>query len=361
MYDVAIIGGGPAGATLARFIGTRRKVLLLDRRDLASPPDPSRLEKCCGGLLAPDAQKTLAEFGLGLPGSVLASPQLFAVRAIDLPRKLERFYQRFYINIHREAFDRWLLTLVPEAVDVRTRCLFRSWESGPEGFRIRFTEGGETRVEEARVLVGADGAFSKVRRLAGFVPPPSATYFASQEFVETPDLHPYFTAVFDREVTDFYSWMIPKGEGLLIGTAVRSDKPSARRLALLKEKLAARGFRFGKVFQKRGAFLLRPRSRSHVRLGAGRIGLVGEAAGWVSPSSAEGLSYAFRSARSLAEAILEKEERFLGKYVSKTTGLRWNVLVKAMKSRVLYHPLARMAVMRLGIGSVSVVGEAPNP
>ena len=34
IYDVAIIGGGPSGATLARLIGGRYKVLLVDRRNL---------------------------------------------------------------------------------------------------------------------------------------------------------------------------------------------------------------------------------------------------------------------------------------------------------------------------------------
>ncbi len=34
MYDIAIIGAGPAGATFARLIGTKYKVLLLDKREL---------------------------------------------------------------------------------------------------------------------------------------------------------------------------------------------------------------------------------------------------------------------------------------------------------------------------------------
>ena len=38
MYDVAIIGAGPAGATLARLIGNQYKVLLIERRRL---PDAS--------------------------------------------------------------------------------------------------------------------------------------------------------------------------------------------------------------------------------------------------------------------------------------------------------------------------------
>lgn len=32
MYDVIIVGGGPAGSTLARLIGKKFKVLLLEKR-----------------------------------------------------------------------------------------------------------------------------------------------------------------------------------------------------------------------------------------------------------------------------------------------------------------------------------------
>jgi len=32
MYDVIIVGGGPAGATLSRLIGKRYKVLLIEKR-----------------------------------------------------------------------------------------------------------------------------------------------------------------------------------------------------------------------------------------------------------------------------------------------------------------------------------------
>jgi flavin-dependent dehydrogenase len=281
------------------------------------------------------------------------------VRAIDLPRKLERFYQRFYINIHREKFDRWLVSLLPESVDVRAGALFRTFTEVGGKYRIDFMELGEKKVEEARVLIGADGAFSMVRRLLGAAPPPSEIYFSSQECVETESVLPYFTAVFDRSVTDFYSWMIPKEDRLLVGTAVLAGKSAASRLQVLKDKLARRGFRFGKVVRKNGAYILRPRGRKIVHLGEGRVGLVGEAAGWISPSSAEGLSYAFRSAKALADALLQKNESFLGAYISKSARLRLNVLGKAVKASILYHPLSRGLIMRTGLGSMKVAAHAP--
>jgi flavin-dependent dehydrogenase len=104
MYDVAIIGAGPAGATLARLIGDRYRVLLVDRRRSVNAADKAIANKCCGGLLAPDAQKMLSKMGLGLPRSVLVDPQLFVVRAIDIQQHLERYYQRFYVNMDRQNF-----------------------------------------------------------------------------------------------------------------------------------------------------------------------------------------------------------------------------------------------------------------
>ncbi|MHC4540530.1 MAG: FAD-dependent oxidoreductase, partial [Planctomycetota bacterium] len=112
MFDIAIIGAGPAGATLARLIAGQYKVLLVDKRPLDVAQGHSA-RKCCGGLLAPDAQGMLSRMGLGLPKSVLVDPQLFVVRAIDTKQQIERYYQRYYINMDRLKFDRWLLSMVP--------------------------------------------------------------------------------------------------------------------------------------------------------------------------------------------------------------------------------------------------------
>lgn len=164
IYDVAIIGGGPSGATLARLIGGRYKVLLVDRRNLDESSE-FRRAKCCGGLLAPDAQKVLAQFGLGLPGEVMVGPQMFSVRSVDFDNGIQRYYQRHYINIDREGFDRWMLSLVPGSVEIRTSCVFRGFREKGELMEVDLSGPGGAEKIYARLLVGADGATSKVRRM----------------------------------------------------------------------------------------------------------------------------------------------------------------------------------------------------
>lgn len=71
------MGAGPAGSTLARLIDKKYKVMLIDGQTETN-------SKPCGGLLAPDAQKALAELNLTLPKDVLVDPQIFSVKTIDV-------------------------------------------------------------------------------------------------------------------------------------------------------------------------------------------------------------------------------------------------------------------------------------
>ena len=108
-YDIAIVGLGPAGATLARLLDSRFRVLAIDKKTLepsyAIPATPRAFRKPCGGLLSPDAQRSLAAFDITLPADILVSPQIFSVRVVDLPHNLTRYYQRCYVNMDRHRFD----------------------------------------------------------------------------------------------------------------------------------------------------------------------------------------------------------------------------------------------------------------
>lgn len=353
MYDVIIVGAGPAGSTLARLIGKEYKVLVLEKRDFKEYHEYNR-EKCCGGLLAPDAQLMLARFGLGIPKSVIVNPQLFAVRVLDLDNSNERYYQRNYINIDREGFDKWLASLMPSEVNVIYNCLYKSFETTEDGIAVSFLQNGKEYKEKARMLVGADGAFSRVRKQGFERLQAPDLYISIQEYFKTDNNLNYYGAIFDSEITDFYSWTIPKDGHLIVGSALKRNDNVHKRFELLKEKLKKQGFKLEDKVKSEGTHIFRPVNINQICIGDAQVALIGEAAGFISPSSAEGLSYAFRSALELSKAIREDFSKFHTLYSSNTKSLLWNIRMKNMKIPAMYNKHLRNIIMKSGVLSVKV-------
>ncbi len=152
MYDLVIVGAGPAGATLARLVAGRYRTLLVERRAPGAVLSGPRQAKCCGGLLAPEAQRALAALGLGVPRDVLVGPQLFAVRAIDVPARLERHYARAYLNVDRGLLDAWLRSLVPAGVTVRAGCRVTAVRDEEDAVAVEMESSGGVTVWMQRGL-----------------------------------------------------------------------------------------------------------------------------------------------------------------------------------------------------------------
>lgn len=352
MYDIVIVGAGPAGANLARLVGDKFKVLLVDKRDLENENPKNLVNKCCGGLLAPDAQKMIAKLGLGIPKDILVDPQLFAVRTIDLTNNLERLYQRFYFNMDREKFDRWLVSIVPASVDKKFNSFFKNFTEIPGGYEIRYTYNGQEISAKTKVIVGADGALSKLRRSISRDINIPEKYISIQEWFECSYEIPYFTAIFDEEISDFYSWIIPKENYVLLGAALRPRENTREKYDMLKTKLIKLGFNFDYKIKTEGAYIYRPKKVSQFYVGRDNIALVGEAAGAISPSSAEGISYALRSSLLLAQSLDEGMDGFLDRYKKKAKDIKVNLLIKNLKSPAMYNPFLRQLAMKSGLQSI---------
>ena len=355
MYDVIVVGAGPSGSTLARLLNRNYKILLIDKRELGNLESPNGLEKCCGGLLAPDAQYMLAKLGLGVPKHVLLGPQLFTVRTIDLDNSLERFYQRNYINVDREKFDRWLVSLLPGNITTMFGCHYRLFEETEECIKVTYKKEGQDYQAFTRVLIGADGANSIIRRHSMPNQAYPNLYIAIQEWYETEKASPYFSSIFDREITDFYSWTIPKEDYLIVGSAIPVGQEVNNKFELLKEKLSKYGFCFKRRVKRNGAFIYRTTNLKQIQYGRNNVALIGEAAGWISPSSAEGISYSMKSALALAQGLNKSLTEFGQIYKYRTRNLRHNIVLKNLKSPAMYNKVIRNLVMKSGLLSMKVV------
>ena len=348
IYDIAIIGLGPSGATLARLLDKRFKVIAIDKKDHLKS-----FEKPCGGLLATDAQKYLSKFNMTLPLNVLVNPQIFTVKTIDTQKKLIRHYQRFYMNLNRHKFDLWLKSLIPQHVEVIDGSICKKIQQTEFGYMVDYIIDNKQYTISARNLVGADGANSFIRR--SLLPGKKIRkYMAIQEWYKDEHKNPFYSCIFDKEITDCYGWSVSKEGMIIVGGAFPMRNPRESFL-LMKKKLSEYGFIFGDVVKKEACLVLRPNGLFDICTGNHNFYLIGEAAGFISPSSLEGISYAFESAYILSCVLNSGKSHRI--YFFKTLKIRLRLFFKNLKNPFMYFPPLRFLIMKSNIKSISILDE----
>ncbi|HUL03319.1 MAG TPA: geranylgeranyl reductase family protein [Gemmatimonadales bacterium] len=291
-FDAVVVGSGPAGSAAAlALVRHGAKVALVER-------EPLPRYKTCGGGVVPRAAR--------FAGTDLAP---VAERAFNRAAfHLHDIHRAFTFSHHRSALtmtmrDRLDLLFVEAAaragVELMAPCRVRGVVTADGGVRLETDHG----VLSAGFLVAADGALGEVARLAGW--PDDRRPIPALEYEVTVD-----DATMDRLVGEprfdigtvpaGYAWVFPKAAHLSVG--VLSMRRGARDLhEHLDRYLRLVGIDRAREVKRHGFVIpVRPRTGALLRR---RVAVVGDAAGFADPVTAEGISFAIRSGQLAGEAI----------------------------------------------------------
>lgn len=288
--DIAVIGGGPAGALAAYTAASGgATTILLEKQNMPRP-------KLCGGVL------TLAALcALPYPTPVPLTYRCFGRARISYGGEYQIVGDGtpFAVNVDRAAFDHYLVQRAADAgaiilpntavqhVDyrhghVQIRCAQQTWRSA--------------------VVIAADGIYSRLAQKINGPRPLARSAVCLQGEVSWPalgdkNLLPDGLNIFYGLAPYGYGWVIPGGGHARVGLGGLAQ-PSWHPRQAYADFLHRLGC---PVTATQAARL--PAGRARYLVADGVI-LAGDAAGWADPFTGEGLRYAILSGQLAGETAL---------------------------------------------------------
>ena len=342
-FDVAIVGGGPAGSSCAAFCA------LAGLRTLVIEREKFPREKVCGDCLNPSCWAVLEHLGVtqrvrDLPHSKLDSVEFIAIDGhnvvVDLPTG-----DNCELSVKRSLFDDLLLTRARDVgADVREGTTVTA-VANSGNWKIE-TAAGESF--SARTLIGADGRNSTVARLRNLLPRLARERVALQAHIPLP--RNFGTRIILQFLREGYSGQAPVNETQL-NLCLVGTPPTISRL----RRWAERHF---EITPDQPWRTITPLTRSPVPCARENLLFIGDAARVVEPFTGEGIYYALRSGGLAADAITK-----IVRGNDRQSALRefTRACAQMYRGRLWINRLARAAVLRPNVGSLFVHAARIEP
>ena len=311
-WDVAIIGGGPAGlAAASTAAASGARTVILER---AEHP---RYKTCGGGLIG--ASLAAVEGQIELPARDQIRSATFTLRG---GHEFTREHSEpLLAMVMREEFDAALLRrALAQGAVVRQRAPVRALDAEADHASARLADGSSVT---AKVIIGADGSSGVSARHVGV------------EFAQVDlglELEIAVPAAVGRpwagrilldwgKIPASYGWVFPKGDRLTVGViAARGNGDATRQY--LREFVDRLRLGSCEVIRDSGHLTRCRADQSSLR--KGRVLVAGDAAGLLDPWTREGISFALRSgalagefaAKAAVSASPQDAESSLDEYVA---------------------------------------------
>jgi menaquinone-9 beta-reductase len=360
VFDIAVVGAGPAGS-VAAFAAARRglRVALIDRQTF--PRD-----KTCGDGIGPGVVQVVRQLGIEeifdgwnpVPAVTVYGPS--GVRSESAIPKIDGKTLHGYV-IPRFHFDNSLFRLAigAGATDLSGMKFLAMTRSANYRNIDLCSSSGVGQTISAHLVIGADGAYSAVRKSlfgSDYRIGPKFMGLAMRAYAESDDFQlggrAGLNIVFDfnRKRLPFYGWAFPLGEGKInigVGGPLvemhRYDMNIKDLLQDLTEQFRSRGINIGALYDQRAHHM--PTIGGSPPLTSTRAVLIGDAAAMINPTSGEGIAYGVTAAaqliaslptsleedRHVSEALAEFERGFNREY-------RMHFLSSRATSRLLHRP-----------------------